>query len=59
MDTRISIDKIPLPECGKCYYQGICMLTLFMRMNCGGPFKDKAAHLKYYDDEIMDKKIRR
>jgi len=55
MNTDESVDKNLQAKCSKCYWQDICMLTTFMRPSCGGPFKDKAAHLKYIEDNIVNK----
>lgn len=49
------IDKSPLPKCNNCYWAEICMLTRYMRILCGGPFKDQAAHIKFWDDNIKRK----
>jgi hypothetical protein len=51
------VKKDPSPKCFSCYWAKICMLTNFMRALCGGPFKDKAEHLKFVDDHIKGQKF--
>ena len=55
MNMDESVDKTPLQKCSTCYWASICMLTTFMRSNCGGPFKGQDAHLAFIENNIKGK----
>jgi len=54
-ENEEQIDKSPLPKCSTCYWADICMLTTYMRTLCGGPFKDQATHIKFWEENIKGK----
>jgi hypothetical protein len=59
MDDNASdapVHKVALPKCSICYWANICMLTIFMRKKCGGPFKDKTAHVEFVNRHVVTKK---
>lgn len=53
MESQDDVTEGKPAKCKECYHGQICMLTPFMAIKyCGGPWKDKVAHLKYVKDVI-------